>query len=439
MKKIKFIHTADLHLGSRLNVGGKYPEEIAEAFDNAIYNTFTRICDQAIINEVDFLLIAGDLFDQESRSVRANIFFNRQCQRLDENNIPVYLIAGNHDPLSTYNNLLDLPENVHIFTENQGEIKKVFNHNGDLIASISGASYSNRAESRKLHIDFDYLPGIWNIGLLHTQLELGNKNYIPSSKKELLDLGNINYWALGHIHQYKLIHKSRNKAILYPGIPQGRDIGEEGVGGAVLVEMIPESEPKINFLNLSSIVYHKIEIPIDSISGGNITDLQYLIMDISHELLDNNFSIKLQNDDFVDGFVVDWILSGRGEISKYFKEKKEEIVSFLTELLRAELIKKTPFIWTRKIIDRTANPVDDDIISNNPIFKNVDKISFLLKENKEFQEELLEELGLIWAGNSNHEDENFAKFELNSANLQIILEQAREIIIEELLSRRELS
>ena len=73
MRKIKFIHT-DLHLGSRLSVGGKYSGYIAEIFDNAIYSAFERVFDQAISNDVDFILISGDLYDQDSRSVKANQF-----------------------------------------------------------------------------------------------------------------------------------------------------------------------------------------------------------------------------------------------------------------------------------------------------------------------------------------------------------------------------
>ena len=100
-----------------------------------------------------------------------------------------------------------------------------------MIAAVSGFSYKNRAESRKLHLEYEYIPGVWNIGLLHTQLELSNNNYVPASLTELMDMENINYWALGHIHKYSLLHKARNRAILFPGTPQGRNMNEEGVRG----------------------------------------------------------------------------------------------------------------------------------------------------------------------------------------------------------------
>ncbi|MFP4017003.1 MAG: metallophosphoesterase, partial [Halanaerobiales bacterium] len=82
MKKLRFIHAADIHLGSALSVGGEYNELIADHIDNAIYNTFKRIFDQALEKEVDFVILAGDIYDQENRSVKANKVFNDQCLRL---------------------------------------------------------------------------------------------------------------------------------------------------------------------------------------------------------------------------------------------------------------------------------------------------------------------------------------------------------------------
>lgn len=439
MREISFIHAADIHLGSTLNLGGQYSDQISEHIDNAIYNTFTRICDKAIENMVDFVIFAGDVYDQESRSVRASIFFNEQCKRLAQKHIPVYLIAGNHDPLVGYSNLVDIPDNVNLFTAKEPETKKVYDSDGELIAAISGFSYRNRAESRKVHLVYDPIPGIWNIGLLHTQLENDNKNYIPSSLNELLSIDGFHYWALGHIHNYNLLHKSRDKAVVYPGIPQGRDMGEEGLGGAVLSKLLPDTEPEITFLSLSPVIYQKIEIPIDSIKSGNINDIQSLITDISDELLNSFFHLNIDNYDYTDGFIVDWVLTGRGDISGLLEEKKDEVIPYLIQILRQKLLKKNPFIWTRKIYDRTGRPIDDFLINNNPVFNDIDKITMLLKENCDFKGELLEELGSIWTNSNDQEEIDYSKFELSEELFKEILEQARHKILEELLVRRDLS
>lgn len=437
MRKIRFLHTADLHLGSRLSVGGNYPPELTSLFDNAIYDAFNRLCTEAIEKQVDFVLISGDVYDGGSRSVKANIFFNEQCERLASHNIPVYVIAGNHDPLSFYRGLIPPPENVYLFGGDGPESRDVYDKNGELIAVISACSYNNRAESRKVHLDYKGKAGIWNIGLLHTQLEAENNYYIPASLQELLANKEINYWALGHLHQHDVLWREKNRAVVYPGIPQGRDMGEEGRGGAVLVELVPDAEPEISFIDLSSVIYQRIEIPVDSINKGNLIDLQRLIMEIGEELLMNKCYLQLNNEQLVKAYVIDWVLIGRSDVSLILKKEKEEAFEFLLDSLRENFTSRRPVLWTRKIVDRTGLPIDESLLENNPIFQDIEKIAFFLNENESFKEELLDELGLIWSGSPDHEEGDPALFHLNDNSLQAILRQARQAILEELLTRRE--
>lgn len=120
MRRIRFLHTADLHLGSSLSIGGEYSAALSPLLDNAIYDAFSRLCAEAIDKQVDFVLISGDLYDGGSRSVKANIF-NQECEKLASHNIPVYIIAGNHDPLSFHRELIAPPENVHLLGRRTGK------------------------------------------------------------------------------------------------------------------------------------------------------------------------------------------------------------------------------------------------------------------------------------------------------------------------------
>ncbi|MEJ6951803.1 metallophosphoesterase family protein [Natronospora cellulosivora (SeqCode)] len=438
MQKIKFLHTADLHLGSTMNFGGKYHDVVADVFDNAIYNSLINMVDLAIEENVNFILISGDLYDQECRSVNANVFFNKQCQRLANHGISIYMIAGNHDPLNKYKQLFDLPENVFLFDCDNPDLKEVY-LNGELIAAISGCSYSNRAESRKMYQNYQTKPGVWNIALLHTQLEANNNNYVPVNLQELLAMEELNYWALGHIHKNSILHNSINQAVVYPGIPQGRDMGEQGIKGFYMVELIPDMQAVIKFIPSSSIVYQQIEIPIDSIRDGNISDLQNLITDISSELLNNNFYLENVNDVKIEGYVVEWVLIGRGNISTLLKDQEEELIPHLIDYLQDKLLKNKPFIWTKSIINRTAPLINEEKLFNSVVFQDINKITSLLKDNDTLRAELLDELGLIWTDDFDHEEVDYLKFNLDEEKFRSILEQARHCIIEQLLQRRDLS
>ena len=97
---VKFIHCADLHLDSPFKSRSYLSQSIFEDMQNSAYESFTRIVDLALTEEVDFLIIAGDLFDQQNRTLRAEVFLKEQFERLNKEQIFVYICQGNHDPLS---------------------------------------------------------------------------------------------------------------------------------------------------------------------------------------------------------------------------------------------------------------------------------------------------------------------------------------------------
>ena len=94
MTKLRFIHTADIHLGSFLHIGGEtLPPAVEKAVETATLEGFSRVCDVAISHNVDFVVIAGDLYDSEARSVKAISYFINQCKKLEQANIDVFVIS----------------------------------------------------------------------------------------------------------------------------------------------------------------------------------------------------------------------------------------------------------------------------------------------------------------------------------------------------------
>ncbi|MHA1804517.1 MAG: metallophosphoesterase family protein [Promethearchaeota archaeon] len=101
MEPFSFIHVADLHLGKKqYNLEIRYKD---------YFNTFQRILSIAVKKNVDFLLIAGDIFDNRKidPSVLSEVFniiqnFKKECLKKLDREIPLICIEGNHDnPLSS--------------------------------------------------------------------------------------------------------------------------------------------------------------------------------------------------------------------------------------------------------------------------------------------------------------------------------------------------
>ena len=114
MRAFSFIHAADLHLDSPFKEISEVDKEISLELAESTFKAFGKIIDICIEKQVDFLLIAGDIYDGSDRSLRAQLRFRDELKRLSESGINAYIVHGNHDPLDGWSANLEWPENVHI-------------------------------------------------------------------------------------------------------------------------------------------------------------------------------------------------------------------------------------------------------------------------------------------------------------------------------------
>lgn len=241
---MKFIHTADLHLDSPFLGLQDAPDKLWQSIQQSTFTSFARIVSDAIEFNVDFICIAGDIFDRDQRSIAAENFFVQQCLRLQEANIDVFLSYGNHDYQSVTTATQILPSNVHVFG-NEVETKQLTLAD-DTTVAITGFSYANRWIETDQTAKYPLKANVdWQIGMLHgslTGLKNPHDNYAPFTVSELLDK-NYDYWALGHIHKRQIIHE--HPVIAYCGNSQGRHRNEAGPKGYYLVteqkqQLVPE-------------------------------------------------------------------------------------------------------------------------------------------------------------------------------------------------------
>jgi exonuclease SbcD len=92
---LKILQTSDIHLGAKLT----YLGQKAVTHRHQIIDTFEKICNHALQNNYDMLLIAGDLFDSPFPSRNNITLVMEQISKLTEAGIYVVLIPGNHDRL----------------------------------------------------------------------------------------------------------------------------------------------------------------------------------------------------------------------------------------------------------------------------------------------------------------------------------------------------
>jgi DNA repair exonuclease SbcCD nuclease subunit len=228
---MRFIHCADIHLDSPLQGLETYEDAPVEEIRRATRRAFDNLITLAQEEEVDFILIAGDLYDGDWKDYNTGLFFTQRIGRLARAGIRVYIVSGNHDAASRITRSLPLPDNTILFSPS-GPRTIILD---DLDTAIHGQSYSSRSVTDNLAAGYPgRLDNYFNIGLLHTSLtgREGHENYAPCSMDDLLAAG-YDYWALGHVHQREVV--SRDPWIIFPGNIQGRHIRETGPKGATLV------------------------------------------------------------------------------------------------------------------------------------------------------------------------------------------------------------
>lgn len=228
---MKFIHAADIHLDSPLRGLSAYPEAPAERLRTATRDALVQLVSRAIDEAVDFMVIAGDLYDGDWHDFNTGLFFVRQMGRLRQAGIAVYLLYGNHDAENEITKRLELPDNVRVFSSGKAQTFRI----DALRVALHGRSFKHAATTDNLAASYPLLvPGWFNIGVLHTALEgaAAHASYAPCSVAEL-DAKGYQYWALGHVHTQWI--RPGEPTIAFPGNLQGRHIRETGPHGALLI------------------------------------------------------------------------------------------------------------------------------------------------------------------------------------------------------------
>ncbi|HHT66378.1 MAG TPA: DNA repair exonuclease [Clostridiales bacterium] len=448
MSRFRFVHAADVHLGSLLHVEGleSHPE-LQELCREATYLAFDNLCSMAVREGASFILLSGDLYDRDARSVRANRFFADACKKLNEAGIQVFVTAGNHDPLREHQEMFLLPDNTHLFPADRPEIYYVKNPEGGNIAAIAGQSYGSRQENSPLHLNYPSPDSqVFRIAMLHTQLEKGRSNYIPASLAELAESSSFDYWALGHIHKPQIL-RWENPVIAYSGSPQGRDFGEQQLGGCWLVEVDGRHIRSMEYRVTSPIVYQSLSIDIGCPQlqdADSLDDLEDYMLSHARDLLRQDPDRIIQDDQLEEhpltniadnaelkGCLIRWEIAGRGRLHHILQNDRQGSEQVLCQILRDMLGAQQPFIWTDLVQIRTANPVNADVLKQYPVLGQLlEGVLHSIEEDDHLRESLVSELGQAWTTAFHHEEQEEERLPLDEETLKKIIEDAKQLLLE---------
>jgi exonuclease SbcD len=239
---MKFAHMADCHIGSwrdpRLN------DVSVKAFEKAI--------DLCIARKVDFILIAGDLFNTSLPQIDKLKTVVLKLKKLKDKDIPVYLIAGSHDFSPSGKTILDVLENAGLCINvvkgdvHDEKLRLHFTVDEKTGAKITGMLGKKGMLEKSFYESLDRNPlekeDGYKIFMLHTALsELKPKDLEQMDSTPLSYLPkNFDYYAAGHVHDVMKKAIDGYGLVAYPGalFPDNfKELEKYGKGGLYFVSV----------------------------------------------------------------------------------------------------------------------------------------------------------------------------------------------------------
>lgn len=277
---MKLIHCADIHLDSSLNT--YLSPTKANIRNNEILHSFERLTIYANENDVQLVLIAGDLFDQKYVSKHTlDLLFSFISAT---SQILYFYVPGNHDE-KIKELLANKPRNLYVF------------HDTWETFELENITITSRTYTENMLQNIPTFPqNNFNVVMLHGDIfNSHDPNYINLS---LLKNKNINYLAVGHIHSYQEGKLDDTGIWSYSGCLEGRGFDECGLKGFILIDT--ESK-QIEFIPNSSRIIHQEEINSSSLQSN---------YDIVQKL--KSYSSMISKDDLVE-----FILTGSKQLDSF--------------------------------------------------------------------------------------------------------------------------
>ncbi len=253
---MKFVHIADIHFDSPfINLSDR--ENLGDMKRLEQRKVFKKVIEYIKENPIDFLFIAGDLYEQQYIRKSTIEYINGLFKEIP--NTKIYISPGNHDPYikNSYYNQFQWNDNVHIFSS---KIEKITLENANIYGYGFDDFYCTNCGIENLEIQDQTKT---NILVIHSTIDGANleeKQY-NSIPKRILEEKGFDYVATGHIHKLDY-HTYENQNIVYPGSLISLGFDELGEHGMIVGEIGENKKLTTEFIPLSENNFEEIEFDV---------------------------------------------------------------------------------------------------------------------------------------------------------------------------------
>lgn len=378
MRPIRFVHASDLHLDATFGGVDAADEKVADALARSTLDALDRVVQLCIDRKVDFLVVAGDLYNSADHSLRAELAFQRAMRRLADAGIDAFVVRGNHDPADGWSAGLDLPESVVVFPADQVERCEVI-RDDEVVCAVYGRSFPTRQVTANFAREFEKQErDRLAVAVLHANVgqREGWDNYAPCTVEDLRAAG-MDYWALGHVHVAGRV--SDDPPALYPGSTQGLNPTEEGPRGCYVVDLDGDGATE-EFVETASVRWRRVEVDTSELHG--LDELSSALEEACAGVRESSGGRPT---------IVRLALTGRSALHSDLT--RSGLLSDLAAEFRQEQLELDPWIWVDRIRDRTRPALNlDEILAEEGLRGDLARLARDLAAEPREADRLVEEI-----------------------------------------------
>lgn len=248
---MKIIHCADLHLDSKMETN--FSREQAKERRYEILNTFEKMIEYAVANNIEVILIAGDMFDtpqNQQKTIKNRVIDSiRKARKID-----FLYLQGNHDNDDFFKKMPNKPDNLKLFQKEWSNYRY-----GNVV--ISGIEFEH-GKHKDVYSKLSLNENDFNIVTLHGQIsKYGSEKNVEIINLAQLQNKYIDYLALGHIHTYEQEKLDYRGIYCYSGCLEGRGFDEFGKKGFVVLD-INKHSLSTEFVAIAKRTFHEVKINV---------------------------------------------------------------------------------------------------------------------------------------------------------------------------------
>jgi DNA repair protein SbcD/Mre11 len=330
-RAFRFVHAGDFHLEQVPWGIAEAPDQLTPLFLDAAYTAAERVFETALAEDVDFVVLSGDLLHAQYTGPRGPLFLIEQFARLAKKRIAVYWAGGAVDPADAWPSAMPLPENTHVFPRGRVE-EFVHRRDGLPIARIAGIGHDgNHAFALN---DFTPDPtGLFTIAAAFVEQEH------PAAEAV-----GIHYWALGGWHERCTLVNSPH-IVHYPGTQQGRHPGEIGAHGCTLVQVDEQGQARTSFIPTDPMRWLSQRVEVDESTAQ--ADLETKLRERLRALIDDMPNKVL---------LISWTIAGDGLLLSQLR--RGNLAAELLTALRNEFARSAQAAWSvsMDVVSASAPP-----------------------------------------------------------------------------------